>query len=592
MTTRTGSRSGSSAGSGSSSGSSSGSGSGSEATYEHDEVEIFFIIALVSATALLIPWIYAILERANLSGLKFEGLHRSRALWVLPVFYGFGALGTVLLFPAHLQLFWAFHILLLAQLAELAIHATGNLVGMSLPLVEQFTLWRVGGFLLLFVGTVRAGLWFRTWDTARECRRHISDGKYVLPFRQPSDSSEHMSLKRFVPLEKDRSLLVLGETGAGKTETMKLFVHQMRAKLDEAFVVFDYKGEYRQIFTEAQGEENVICLSSRGETVSWNLFCEIKYERDIEEIGRALFPETDEGEFFENAARQLFVAVVTYLHREGLMSKTVPTNADLVAFVEQTDKQELYERLAEYPDLVAAASAIDPDADRQAAGVYANFQQVIADLFRGDLADDGEFSIREYMEDPQGRTLVLDFPITEGEAVQPAFRFFIDWAARFALSDDRNTYFVLDEFARLPKLRKIGDLINAGRSRNTQLLLGVQSVAQLNDTYGRDRASALLSGLVQSVVLRVGDKASVDYTRSQIGREHQHRSVPVRGRSGRSVGRQELTSETHPIAENSLQRLGDGEAIVITSKGWIRGQIARFQKVRSALDRAIDREPE
>jgi len=67
------------------------------------------------------------------------------------------------------------------------------------------------------------------------------------------------------------------------------------------------------------------------------------------------------------------------------------------------------------------------------------------------------------MDDPQGRTLLLDFPITEGDAVQPAFRFFIDWAARFALADDQDTYFVLDEFARLPGLRKIGDLINAGR---------------------------------------------------------------------------------------------------------------------------------
>jgi len=65
------------------------------------------------------------------------------------------------------------------------------------------------------------------------------------------------------------------------------------------------------------------------------------------------------------------------------------------------------------------------------------------------------------MDDPQGRTLLLDFPITEGDAVQPAFRFFIDWAARFALDDDQDTYFVLDEFAAAPGLRKIGDLINA-----------------------------------------------------------------------------------------------------------------------------------
>jgi len=68
----------------------------------------------------------------------------------------------------------------------------------------------------------------------------------------------------------------------------------------------------------------------------------------------------------------------------------------------------------------------------------------------------------------------------------------------------------------------------------------VQSVAQLHDTYGKDRANALLSGLVQSVIMRVGDAASVEYAQSQIGREKQRRSVPVHDRNGRSVGRQEL----------------------------------------------------
>jgi len=141
---------------------------------------------------------------------------------------------------------------------------------------------------------------------------------------------------------------------------------------------------------------------------------------------------------------------VTYLHREAQASDTTPTNADLVAFVQSTDKQEMHERLTDHSDLTAAASAIDPDSERQAAGVYANFQQVIADLFRGDFAEAGSSRFGEYMDDPQGRTLLLDFPITEGDAVQPAFRFFIDWAARFALADDQDTYFVLDEFARLP----------------------------------------------------------------------------------------------------------------------------------------------
>jgi hypothetical protein len=556
---------------------------------QEDEVEIFFQIAAVMTAALLLPWVYAILERANFHDFKFDGLHRSRTLWLVPLFYLVAAVGTVLLFPAHLQLFWAFHVLLLAQIAEVLLHQAGYLTGLSLPLIEQFTPLRVGGFVVVLGSAVYAAHRLRSWDTERELRRIIDDGNYVLPFQGLSAASERMSLSRFVPLRKDRSILVLGETGAGKTETIKLFTHQMQAGTDDPFVVFDYKGEYQESFEHDHEHENLIYLSSTDATEYWNLFAEIEREADIDEIGRALFPQTDGSEFFSQAGRQLFVAVVTYLHREAQASDTTPTNADLVAFVQSTDKQEMHERLTDHSDLTAAASAIDPDSERQAAGVYANFQQVIADLFRGDFAEAGEFSIREYMDDPQGRTLLLDFPITEGDAVQPAFRFFIDWAARFALADDQDTYFVLDEFARLPGLRKIGDLINAGRGRNTQLLLGVQSVAQLHDTYGKDRANALLSGLVQSVIMRVGDAASVEYAQSQIGREKQRRSVPVHDRNGRSVGRQELQDATHPIVESDLERLDDGEAIVVVPDGWLRGLIARFETVQTELERALKR---
>lgn len=566
-----------------------------------DEIEEFMKMAFVLGTSLLLPWIYFVLERANLLEFNFQGFNRSRALWLIPLFYIVAAAGTVLLFPEQLKFFWAFVPMILAQIGELAIHRADLLVGMSLPLTPRFTPVSIGGFVAV-LGVAAAVSWpLRRWDTVRECQRVITDDQYALPLRSVEEASDRMRLSKVVSLGKDGSIGVVGEPDSGKTNTIETLVYQMEPAADEPVVVFEYKADYRRFLENEwsrgrdageDGQPEIVYLSPDSASVGWNIFLELEHGATIGELSRALFPRPGDGAseataFFAKASRQLFVAVVTYLRGEA--EARHPTNADLVGFVRSTDRDEMYDVLTESgrPDFAAARSALDPDAERQAAGVYADFQQQITDMFRGDFATEGEFSIGEFWKNPRGRILVLDVPAMQSESVKPIYRFFIDWAARHALSDDRNSYFVLDEFARLPRLRKLGDLINVGRGRRTQLILGVQSVAQVYATYGRDRGKALLSGLVQSIIMRVGDQDSADYARSQIGREPRHGTEPIHDRRGRSVGSQDVQDEEYPIAESDLTRLETGEAVVILPEGWIRGKIHSFAKIRKALARAL-----
>lgn len=92
------------------------------------------------------------------------------------------------------------------------------------------------------------------------------------------------------------------------------------------------------------------------------------------------------------------------------------------------------------------------------------------------------------------------------------------------MEDERPSYYILDEFAALPKLDILERLINAGRAYNCYAILGVQAVPQLHDTYGKDKADSLLSGLAQEIHLRVG-QGSVEYCRQRIGRERVKRNV-------------------------------------------------------------------
>jgi energy-coupling factor transporter ATP-binding protein EcfA2 len=551
-----------------------------------------WILAGIGLIALL-PVVVALKDAVHIDTDPFDVtiLNGIRPLWAVPLIYLGMAGGTILLFPASLKFFWLFHVMLLAKGVELVMVLGGTEPFVTLPVEMRVT--PLYGAAALACAAILAGSWWRLaeWDILRLYRQTLDAGRYVVPFRAIEETSEEFVPRPRLSLAKDRSLLVYGETGAGKTALLSLLTYQLQAAPDEPFVVFDFKGEYREFLADTeQHDRDVIRLSSTGATHFWNLFAEIDDESEVDELARALFPQTREAEFFSTAARQLFGAVIKLMLKKAADEETTPTNADLVTFVQETDRDEMYELLMGYDDLQPAARAIDPDADRQAAGVYANFQQVIADMFRGDFARMGSFSIREYMTNPDGRTLLLEYPIQEGDAVAPAFRFFVDWSARYALDDSRGAYFLLDEFARLPELRKTEELINVGRSSNTQLLLGVQSVAQLHDTYGTDTANSLLSGLVQSIALRVGDGPTLEYIRSQLGTEQTERSVPDRDQDGRSVGSQEIQDESHPISEADLLRLDDGEAIAIRADGWQRGQLKQLQDVQSRLDRALETE--
>ena len=55
----------------------------------------------------------------------------------------------------------------------------------------------------------------------------------------------------------------------------------------------------------------------------------------------------------------------------------------------------------------------------------------------------------------------------------------------------RTVYFLLDEFANLPKIEKIDSMITVSRSRNIFFALVVQSFSQLNAKYGDDVAATL-----------------------------------------------------------------------------------------------------
>jgi hypothetical protein len=236
---------------------------------------------------------------------------------------------------------------------------------------------------------------------------------------------------------------------------------------------------------------------------------------------------------------------------------------------------------------------MNPEATKQSIGIIGTLQSLLQDTFGvGDFGrENGSFSIREYFENPDGRVLVLDYPLEEGDRVTDVFRVFLDRAIQYALADaTTQATFVLDEFARIPNVDRMKALVATGRARSVQSIIGVQSVAQLAENYGSTTADSLLSGLTQEVFLRAGDERTLEYYTSRLG---VNPNVEASGHGD--------ADDSHPTANpaalwSQLQRLTDGEGYVLKQGGYAHVSVPMLSQLgrdtqAAVRNRTADRAP-
>jgi type IV secretory pathway TraG/TraD family ATPase VirD4 len=426
-------------------------------------------------------------------------------------------------------------------------------------------------------------------------RRQAEHDGYALPMfvRDERNVSRTERMGNVMSVPREGSILALGATRSGKTEAGKHIVSQMQADENEPMIVYDHKEDYQDFFDEIGRE--YVTLSASNSTATWNIFEEIEEERDADEIARAIFAEVEQasgssGAFFGPAARQIFAAVLKHLRRTADEDAYL-NNDSVVGFFQEHGPEEAYNALnsGEKGDLAGVAAAINPDAgDTQQGGVWANIQKHVTDVFTSDFAkapteEKPAVSVREYMKDPEGKALVLDYPYREGSSTTPIFRLLIDLAAREALVDkDRGSYFILDEIAQVPNLQRLDELVNVGAGRNIQVFVTLQSVAQLRAGYGEEEASAILSGLTTTILLRSDDPKSVEFVQAKIGKEREDYTAHVekanlpRGRQ-KTMHREYKPEDEHVFAEADINSWRPGEGVVVRPQSWAFGRLKLYE---------------
>ena len=338
------------------------------------------------------------------------------------------------------------------------------------------------------------------------------EDEFLVPFANTEDKDPSAELPpRF---DQNVSTALIGETGSGKTSAMELIAYQLPYDRGTAVVAHDYADDFQQFYDELGFE--VLRIGVEDSDVHWNLFEDIETEREFTEIASALFGEPSGHNPFHGPAQHVFEALLLYLYREAAEHDDIEDlgHDDIVSFLQQ-DPEDIYQILRRRPELHSKATHLDPESGKTAVNVYQTLMEHVDPVFVGDFAEDGDFSLREYIQNPDGRALIIDSNPTEMETLGPMFQLLLDWGIRYALDSDNRAVWLLDEIDQLPELTQLPNLTARGRAERTQAIIGVQTIGQLEETYSKP--SGVLGNCPQGIYFSPGDSDTAEFIQDEVG---------------------------------------------------------------------------
>ena len=320
--------------------------------------------------------------------------------------------------------------------------------------------------------------------------------------------------------------LFCGSPGSGKSTAIKDMLDQIRARGERA-IVYDISGEYIESYYRSGHDSILNPLDARHS--AWNIFIDGRTEADFTAFARALFPsgEDSKNEFWNNASVTLFVELALHFKRsylERLEEGTPVWERQARRCSERLFRLLLEGDVQDVSDHVKGTKAANL-VGKGAAETSQNLLATIASKLGGfaSLASEGKpFSIREWVNNEDNdKWLFISSRQDMHESLRPLISLFCDVAAAGILSlepdSERRMWVLFDEVASLQKLPSLPALLERGRKHGCAVMLGLQSMPQLQASYGQYPAAALCSQPQNWLILRTVEPNTAKWLSDSIG---------------------------------------------------------------------------
>ena|SRR5579863_3104967 len=372
-------------------------------------------------------------------------------------------------------------------------------------------------------------------------------------------------------------ILVLGRPGTGKSNLISFLLDGIEKSMTDRdiAVVFDPKEDYWRRHGRS-GDVVIRANSGADEDGAWSLPAELNSLGDPEEereiilndICHLLIGDTmshsSSNSFFEKAARDMLGGVVSHLARQP-----EATNASLRNYFDSSNASSIRKLVEGSEKTRWLADYLPERVEGQTGGVIATLKQAVNDVFQGRFSAPGDISIRKEIRRKGGRFVFLAFRVSSGKTIAPGFATILNLAIREALvvgqeELDREgqvasrVYFVVDEFARLPRVTHLEPAINFGRGLGLRFALGLQSWKQALAAFP-DEGETILSGLGTMFAHHVADEATREEIKGRAGKNLKRVAV----RSTSLANDPEAIFPDDVIQDKDVASLERGQTIVV-----------------------------
>ncbi len=322
--------------------------------------------------------------------------------------------------------------------------------------------------------------------------------------------------------------IVAGSTGVGKSQQFHAFLDDIRSRGERAIVADN--GQELITSHVAKGDSLLNPLDVRSR--AWSPFAEIRSPSDAVRIAQSMIPvgEGEHGEWHQYS--QALIASVLV----RLLARGEATNERLLHYLTIAKSEEIEILVEGLP----AQTLFDVGAAKMLAGVRGIIGSYLPayGYLKPNVGMDG-FSISRWVMNDDKSCLWLPYRDKDSAALRPLLSTWIAEAVSAVLSlrpdPDRRIWLLLDETASLGRVAGLESALTKGRKYGLCAVIGIQSVSQLREIYGREGATTLLSCARSAVTFATDDPDTADYMSRRIGEQEVQREEQSRGDHGSTV---------------------------------------------------------